>query len=136
MILCPARLEPVFSPRLWGSRSLAPFFPEQSGLAEPIGEVWMTGGRCRFANGPFAGRELQESWLEMPVEWAGTAVERGGDFPLLVKFIFPEDKLSVQVHPGGEYAARHEKAAGGRGKTEMWYVAEARPGAEILAGLK
>jgi len=136
MTLCPARLEPVFSPRPWGSRSLAPFFPEMSDLREPIGEAWMTGNACRFANGPFAGKALGEVWPHMSSEWAGTSLARGGDFPLLVKFIFPEDKLSVQVHPDDAYAARHEQAAGGRGKTEMWYVVAARPGAEVLVGLK
>lgn len=136
MILCPARLEPVFSPRPWGALSLAPFFPGMSKLAEPIGEAWMTGNECRFADGPFAGRKLGEVWPQMSSDWAGTAVERGGDFPLLVKFIFPQDKLSVQVHPDDEYAARHERAAGGRGKTEMWYAVDARPGAEVLVGLK
>ena len=136
MTLCPARLEPVFSPRPWGSRSLAPFFPEMKNLAEPIGEAWMTGNECRFANGPFAGRKLGEVWPQMPPEWIGTQVPRTGDFPLLVKLIFPEDKLSVQVHPDDAYAARHEQAAGGRGKTEMWYAVDARPGAEVLVGLK
>jgi mannose-6-phosphate isomerase len=72
----------------------------------------------------------------MPVEWTGTKADRGAGFPLLVKFIFSEDKLSVQVHPDDDYAARHEKAAGGRGKTEMWYAVRARPGAEVLVGLK
>lgn len=136
MKLCPARLEPIFSPRPWGSLSLAPFFPEMSNLAEPIGEAWLTGNECRFANGPFAGRTLGKVWSQMPPDWAGTAVERAGDFPLLVKFIFPQDKLSVQVHPDDEYAARHEQAAGGRGKTEMWYAVDAQPGAEVLVGLK
>jgi mannose-6-phosphate isomerase len=136
MIVCPARLEPVFSPRPWGSRSLAPFFPEKSGLGEPLGEAWMTGGDCRFANGPFAGRELRVAWREMPPEWAGTLSDTGRDFPLLVKFIFPAEKLSVQVHPDDEYAAAHEMAAGGRGKTEMWYAMRARAGAEVLVGLK
>ena len=136
MIVCPARLEPVFSPRPWGSRSLAPFFPEKSGLAEPLGEAWMTGGECRFANSPFAGRELRVAWREMPPEWAGTRADTGRDFPLLVKFIFPDEKLSVQVHPDDEYAAAHEGAAGGRGKTEMWYAMRARAGAEVLVGLK
>jgi mannose-6-phosphate isomerase len=136
MIVCPARLEPVFSPRPWGSHSLAPFFPEKSGLAEPLGEAWMTGGECRFANGPFADRELRVAWREMPPEWAGARADTGRDFPLLVKFIFPEEKLSVQVHPDDEYAAAHEQAAGGRGKTEMWYAMRARAGAEVLVGLK
>jgi mannose-6-phosphate isomerase len=79
---------------------------------------------------------LGSVWPEMSVEWAGTKADRGSVFPLLVKFIFSEDKLSVQVHPDDDYAARHEKAAGGRGKTEMWYTARARPGAEVLVGLK
>jgi mannose-6-phosphate isomerase len=135
-MLCPARLEPVFSPRPWGSRLLAPFFPEKTNLAEPIGEAWMTGLECRFADGPFAGKTLGEAWPVMPLEWTGSQIGRGGLFPLLAKFIFAEEKLSVQVHPDDDYASRHEKAAGGRGKTEMWYVVHARPGAEVLAGLK
>jgi mannose-6-phosphate isomerase len=136
MIICPVRLEPTFSPRPWGSRSLAPLFPEKANLTEPLGEAWLTGSDCRFANGPFAGKMLDEAWTEMPAEWAGTRADRSGTFPLLVKFIFTEEKLSVQVHPDDDYAARHEQAAGGRGKTEMWYALRARPGAEVLVGLK
>jgi mannose-6-phosphate isomerase len=136
MILCPARLEPVFSPRPWGSHSLAPFFPEKANLTEPLGEAWMTGSECRFADGPFAGKTLGEAWRQMPPEWAGTHSDTTVDFPLLVKFIFPEEKLSVQVHPDDAYAAIHEQAAGGRGKTEMWYAVRARPGAEVFVGLK
>ncbi|HXW63343.1 MAG TPA: type I phosphomannose isomerase catalytic subunit [Candidatus Acidoferrales bacterium] len=135
MTLCPARLEPVFSPRPWGCRSLAPYFPEMSNLSEPTGEAWMTGSDCRFANGPFAGCKLGEIWREISSDWAGTTQGRG-DFPLLVKFIFPQEKLSVQVHPDDAYASRHEQAAGGRGKTEMWYAVEAQPGAEVLVGMK
>jgi mannose-6-phosphate isomerase len=96
----------------------------------------MTGGECRFASGPFAGRKLGEVWPEMATEWAGTRADRSRPFPILVKFIFADEKLSVQVHPDDEYAARHERAAGGRGKTEMWYALRARPGAEVLVGLK
>jgi mannose-6-phosphate isomerase len=105
-------------------------------LAEPIGEAWMTGSECRIVNGPFAGQKLRDAWPDMPPEWTGTTVACDGLFPLLVKFIFSEDKLSVQVHPDDEYAARHEQAAGGRGKTEMWYAVIARPRAEVLVGLK
>ena len=73
----------------------------------------------------------------MPPEWAGTkSREPLGIFPLLVKFIFPEEKLSVQVHPDDAYASRHEQAAGGRGKTEMWYALRAGPDADVLVGLK
>jgi len=140
VILSPARLEPVFYPRPWGALSLAPLFPEKSQLAEPIGEAWMTSTDSRFADGPFADKNLAQAWLEMPPEWTGIDPEHPdaarSPFPLLVKFIFAEDKLSVQVHPDDAYASAHEQAAGGRGKTEMWYVIAARPGAEVLAGLK
>lgn len=140
MILSPARLEPVFHARPWGARSLAPLFPEMTQLAEPIGETWMTSSESRFADGSFVGKSLGQTWHEMPPEWVGTEARRAlnahGPFPLLVKFIFAEDKLSVQVHPDDAYAARHESAAGGCGKTEMWYVLSARLGAEVLAGLK
>jgi mannose-6-phosphate isomerase len=137
----PSRLEPIFGPRPWGSKSLAPFFPEKSNLAEPIGEAWMTGSECRFASGPFAGEKLGEAWSKMAVEWTGTRIERCGTvvkspFPLLTKFIFAEEKLSLQVHPDDDYASRHERAAGGLGKTEMWYAVNARPGADVLTGLK
>jgi mannose-6-phosphate isomerase len=134
--LSPARLEPVFSPRPWGSLSLAPHFPEQSGLAEPIGEAWMTGNDSRFANGPFAGQTLRNAWRAMPRQWAGTASDCKRDFPLLIKFLFTEAKLSVQVHPGDEQAAQFEPELGGRGKTEMWYMLRAQTGAEVMVGLK
>ncbi len=136
MKLCPARLEPIFSPRPWGAPSLAPFFPEKSNLTEPLGEAWLTGNDCVFAGGPYAGKKLGDAWREMPVEWTGTSSVRGAAFPLLVKFLFVEDKLSIQVHPDDDYAARHEPAAGGRGKTEMWYAMRVREGSEVMVGLK
>jgi mannose-6-phosphate isomerase len=135
--LCPARLEPIFTPRPWGARTLAPLFPEKSNLAEPLGEAWMTGVECRFASGPFAGQKLGDVWRTLPPAWTGTKINSADDpFPLLVKFIFADEKLSVQVHPDDESAARHEKAAGGRGKTEMWYAIHAQPGSQVLAGLR
>jgi len=72
----------------------------------------------------------------MPAEWRGDKFAQPGDFPLLVKFIFPQDKLSIQVHPDDAYASVHEKAAGGCGKTEMWHAVSAEPGAQVLVGLK
>ena len=56
--------------------------------------------------------------------------------PILVKLLTTSDKLSVQVHPDDTYAERHEAAAGGTGKTEMWYVVTAREGAEVRVGLR
>jgi mannose-6-phosphate isomerase len=131
----PSRIEPIFVPRIWGARSLAPLYPEKSNLPEPIGEAWLTGVDCKVASGPFAGKTLGEMWREMPPEWRGTRFTEPGNFPLLIKFIFPNDKLSIQVHPNDAYAAKHEQAAGGRGKTEMWHAVSAEPGAQVLVGL-
>jgi mannose-6-phosphate isomerase len=132
----PTRIEPIFSPRLWGKRSLAPLYPEKSNLSEPLGEAWLTGLDCRIASGPFKGKTLGSAWRGMPLEWRGTSLASVADFPLLVKFIFPNDKLSIQVHPDDAYAAAHEQSAGGRGKTEMWHALSAEPGAQVLVGLK
>ncbi|MGB7025096.1 MAG: class I mannose-6-phosphate isomerase [Candidatus Acidiferrales bacterium] len=132
----PVRLEPKFVPRIWGARSLAPLFPDKQSLPEPIGEVWLTGNDCRFVDGPFAGEKLGEAWPRMSDDWSGRNVSRDMPFPLLAKFIFPEQKLSVQVHPDDDYARKNEAAAGGVGKTEMWYIISARKGAEVRVGLK
>ena len=132
----PARLAPIFVPRIWGARNLSPLFPARSHEPEPIGEVWLTGDACTFASGEFAGRTLGEVWRFLPVEWTGTSLHGLPRIPLLVKFIFPEEKLSVQVHPDDAYAEQHESAAGGVGKTEMWYVVGAREGASVRVGLR
>jgi len=115
---------------------LAPLFPDKSNLSEPLGEAWLTGVDCKVASGPFTGKTLREAWAEMPANWRGERLAAVLDFPLLVKFIFPADKLSIQVHPNDAYASVHEKAAGGRGKTEMWHVVSADSGAQVLVGLK
>jgi mannose-6-phosphate isomerase len=132
--LQPIRIEPYFDHRPWGAKSLAPLFPERTNLSEPIGEAWLTGDSCQIATGPFVGRRLADAWRVMGTQWAGTALSGHEIFPLLLKFLFTENKPSVQVHPGDEYAARNEHGA--RGKTEMWYVVAARPAAEVMVGLK
>lgn len=131
----PCRLEPRLVPRIWGRRSLGPIFPAFADLPEPIGEVWLSGAECVFAEGPFAGQSLGHAWREMDAKWKGTAPGANGNFPLLAKFLFPESRLSIQVHPGDAYAARVEAETGGSGKTEMWHVLAADPGAEVLLGL-
>jgi len=115
---------------------LAPLFPDKSNLLEPLGEAWLTGVDCRVASGPFAGKTLGATWTEMPAEWRGSQLATAPNFPLLVKFIFPTEKLSLQVHPDDAYASVHEKAAGGRGKTEMWHAVSAAAGAQLQLGLK
>jgi mannose-6-phosphate isomerase len=132
----PTRIEPTFSPRIWGARSLAPIYPEKSNLAEPLGEAWLTGVECEVASGPLSGKTLGDAWGAMPADWRGTRLSSYKEFPILVKFMFPQEKLSIQVHPDDAYAAAHEQAAGGKGKTEMWHAVSSEPGATLLLGLK
>ena len=63
----------------------------------------------------------------------GEAAAEGTRFPLLLKFLFPHDKLSVQVHPDDDRAKLDGFPSG---KTECWWVAHAQPGAEIALGMK
>jgi mannose-6-phosphate isomerase len=132
----PSRIDPIFSPRIWGSLSLAPLFPQKTKLNEPLGEAWLTGMDCHVASGPLAGKSLAAAWVDFDAGSRGTTVAPAADFPLLLKFIFPTDKLSIQVHPDDAYAERHEQSQGGRGKTEMWHIVSAEPDAQLLAGLK
>jgi mannose-6-phosphate isomerase len=130
------RIEPFFSPRPWGTRSLAPLFPDKTNLTDPIGEAWLTAFDSQVADGPYARKSLGDGWRAMPKDWRGTRTSSYANFPVLVKFLFPMDKLSIQVHPDDAFASRFEQAAGGRGKTEMWHIVSAEPGAELLIGLK
>ena len=129
------RLEPTFSPRPWGKDSLEPWYTE-TGYAEKVGEAWLTGPKARVATGPKAGETLEDVVREAAEEVLGGAAGSGGaerEFPLLVKILFPADKLSVQVHPDD---AEAQKLGQPRGKTECWYVLEAEPGAAVALGLK
>src|SRR5215467_3707202 len=129
--LYPLRLHPEFYERVWGARNLGPIYSREI-TGEPVGEVWLTGEKCRVANGPLAGRTLDDLSRESGAEFLGDAA-RDSRFPLLLKFLFPKDKLSVQVHPDDETAARAGEPCG---KTECWYVVSAEPGAQIALGLK
>ena len=129
-MLAPFRLEPFFSERVWGRASLRPWYGE-TGTAELVGEAWMTGPQCVVGTGPLAGRTLEEVARECGAELLGAGND--GEFPLLVKVLFPNDKLSVQVHPDD---ARAQAMGQPRGKTECWYVLDAEPGAAVALGLK
>jgi mannose-6-phosphate isomerase len=129
--LYPLLLRPEFHERIWGTHDLSPFYPPQNG-PNPIGEVWLTGEGCRIANGEFAGRTLGEVALELGATLNGTLAPQPR-FPLLVKIIFPNDKLSVQVHPDDDQA---KKSGLPCGKTECWYVLSAAPGAQVGLGLR
>ena len=129
--LYPLLMTPLFDPRPWGTYDLSPIYPQQ--FKEKIGESWLTGDHCKVQNGPLAGKSLAELASQYKRELVGDAPTDDNRFPLLAKFLFPHEKLSVQVHP--DDAAAHAMGLP-CGKTECWYVAHADPGAEIGLGLK
>lgn len=130
--LYPFLLLPEFHERVWGTRDLRPYF-SRAVEAEPIGEVWLTGEACRVANGPLAGQTLRDLSTQYGTELTGEASPEATHFPLLIKFLYPRQKLSVQVHPDDEGA----RCVGERcGKTECWYVARAVEGAQVGLGLR
>jgi len=128
----PLLMLPRFDPRPWGTLDLSPIYPNHK-FDENIGESWLTGDDCKVANGPLVGQTLSHLSQEYGVDLVGEAPRDPRRFPLLMKFLFPAEKLSVQVHPDDEQALRVGQPWG---KTECWYVAHARPGAQIALGLK
>ena len=130
--LYPLLMSPAFDPRPWGTLDLAPIYPNQK-FNEKIGEAWLTGDNCVVTNGPLARRTLAELSKGFGPELVGTAARDPQRFPLLLKFLFPAEKLSVQVHPDDATAQGFGEPWG---KTECWYVAHARPGSQVALGLK
>ncbi|PSH03217.1 MAG: mannose-6-phosphate isomerase [Acidobacteria bacterium] len=131
-LLYPFLVLPEFHERVWGTRDLRPYFTLAVD-AEPIGEVWLTGENCKVANGPLAGQTLRDLAAQYGVEFIGEASPQATRFPLLIKFLFPRQKLSVQVHPDDALARRIGEPCG---KTECWYVARAIDGGQVGVGLR
>ena len=130
----PIRFENLYYDKIWGGRDLEEF---RTNLLEGnIGESWdiacHPSGTGIVANGELKGKSFTEIINEFGHLLVGTKVSTE-KFPLLVKLINSKEKLSVQVHPGDEYAKRVENQFG---KTEAWYVIEAKPGAKLIVGTK
>src|SRR5205085_8955623 len=108
---------------------------------EPIGEAWLTGDECRIVfspghpegGGALDGMTLGEATKKFGADLVGEQAPQKDRFPLLIKFLFPREKLSVQVHPDDEGARRLGQPCG---KTECWYCLQAEPGAQVGLGLK
>lgn len=129
----PFRLKPLMVERVWGFHDLKPWYAYTSETA--IGEAWLSGDKCVVETGPLAGKTLDEAAAAEPsllgTRKDGKAWEY---FPLLIKYLFPKEKLSVQVHPDDAYAALFGGTT--QAKTECWYVLQAEEGAGIMLGLK
>jgi len=130
--LYPLLMLPGFDPRPWGTEDLSPIYPNHK-FAQKIGEAWLSGDACKVANGPLMGKTLAQLSEQYQRELVGDAARDPKRFPLLLKFLFPHEKLSVQVHPDDQQALRVGQPWG---KTECWYVAHAKPGSQIGLGLK
>lgn len=134
--LYPFTFQSRFKDRVWGGRHLERLYGKPLPAGQPIGESWEISDRpgdvSVITNGPLAGKDLH--WLVQTFgkELLGDARLQGDRFPLLIKLLDAREKLSLQVHPPANKAA----ALGGEPKTEMWFIADAEPGAELYVGLK
>ena len=135
-MLYPLTFQPIFKERVWGGRELERLYGKPLPPGVPIGESWEIADRpgdvSVLANGPLAGKDLRWLMEHHAAELLGDAKPLGGRFPLLIKILDAQEKLSLQVHPPAARAAE----LGGEPKTEMWYITEAALEAELYVGLK
>lgn len=137
-MLYPLKFIPVYKEKVWGGKNLSGSLNKKIPEDTLIGESWELclhrQGTSIIANGALAGKSIEEVLNKYGAEILGeNHSESSGKFPLLIKYIDANDKLSVQVHPEDEYAMANE---GEQGKTEMWYIVHAKPGAKLVYGLK
>jgi mannose-6-phosphate isomerase len=137
--LYPIRFRPILKETLWGGTVLRERFGKKAGAGVVVGESWeicgMPGASSVVANGFLRGNTLEEIAEIYMDELLGESVyeKYGTEFPLLIKFIDATDRLSIQVHPDDRLAAERHHAWG---KTEMWYILDARPDAVIYTGFR
>ncbi len=125
----PFQIKPIFKERVWGRRSLAPYFQDVHPEI-PIGEAWLTSDENETVSGVNFG-----DLIEQQPAILGTVRDplHPRLCPLLVKFLFTTSRLSVQVHPDDVYAHKHHHCLG---KTEAWYVIESEPTGEVAIGFR
>ena len=135
-MLYPLKFKPIFKEKLWGGKKLSRIFNKNAPDAR-IGESWEISGLKENVSVVSEGflkenslLDLQETYMS---DFIGDALysKFGHDFPLLVKLIDADDDLSVQVHPNDKLAGERY---GQNGKNELWYIAHAEPGAELVLG--
>ncbi len=136
-MLYPLKFIPILKERIWGGTTLAKY-GKALGSSKHIGESWELSAFGEDASVVAAGALEENDLAELIEVYMGDLVgdhvyERYGNyFPLLFKLISAEDRLSLQVHPNDEVALDKHQCAG---KTEMWYVLSAEPGAMLTLGL-
>lgn len=133
----PLIMSPIFKQYLWGGETLRTTYGKQI-PGNPTAESWEVAahpnGASVVENGPFAGQPLTAVIQTMGADLVGDNIDPTGKFPLLLKLLDARDKLSVQVHPNDDFAKVNEK--GELGKTELWAVLSAKPGATLVYGFR
>jgi mannose-6-phosphate isomerase len=134
-LIQPLVFEPIFMERVWGGRRLESLYGKRLPSAALIGESWEIVDRPEAQSvvheGPLRGQTLHRLWCEQREVIFGT-VPDAPRFPILAKLLDAQENLSLQVHP----PARIANELGGESKSELWYVADAAPGARLYAGIK
>ena len=134
----PIKFNALLKSTIWGGEKIIPF-KHLNVEQENVGESWeisgVPGNETVVANGPYAGKKLNEVVAELKDKLVGADNYKrfGDEFHLLIKFIDARQDLSIQVHPTDEIAKRQGKE---RGKTEMWYLLDSDKDATLLCGLK
>lgn len=135
-MLYPFTFQPRYKDRVWGGRNLEHLYGKKLPAGKPIGESWeitdRPGDVSVIVNGPLVGRDLRWLMENHGPQLLGHARALNGRFPLLLKLLDAQEKLSLQVHPPAHRAAE----LNGEPKTELWFIADAAPGAELYVGLR
>lgn len=131
----PLKLSYIAKTALWGGNNLSERYNKQSEL-DKISETWELSVRDDAESvvlcGEAKGLTLREYFEKAGYDAVSQDFKKGDRFPLLIKFIDANDRLSLQVHPDDKYAREIENDSG---KTEMWYIVSAKEGATIIYGL-
>ncbi len=129
--LYPMLIRPRYVERIWGGDGLAATLGKPAPRDQTIGESWEIYDENTVANGVYAGKTIGELRGVMGQSLMGH-IPADRAFPLLTKLIDAREALSVQVHPDDALAQQLEGQP--NGKTECWYVIDAKPGAELTYG--
>jgi mannose-6-phosphate isomerase len=128
----------IYKERIWGGRRLESLFGRALPGSAAIGESWdladLPDDKSVVAEGPAAGKRLDQLVQEWGTQLLGKSKLDGGQFPLLVKMLDANDVLSVQVHP--DYKAASAMGLPARAKYEAWYVVHAEPGGFVYRGFR
>lgn len=138
MSLYPLKFDPILKSIIWGGSDICKFKgiePQQDGIGESWEVSGVEGNISVVDSGSEKGKNLQDLIAEYKEQLVGkhNFEKFGTTFPLLIKFIDARDNLSIQVHPDDVLAKQRHNSFG---KTEMWYVINAAPGAFLYSGFE